>query len=66
MTYYGRQCIADGQKEDDAAHLVALWDSWFYRSWKSDMAMVHLLEDNYKYLLCNFRKFSYGGVKNDN
>ena len=30
-----------GQKEDDAAPPVALWDSWLYISWKADRAMVH-------------------------
>ena len=38
---------ADGQKEDDAAPPVALWDSWFYRSWKSDRAKLHLLAENW-------------------
>ena len=31
------------QKEDDAAPPVALWDSWFYRSWKADRDMMHSL-----------------------
>ena len=47
-----------GQKEDDAAPPVALWDSWFYRSWKSDRAMVHPLVENWQHLLGIFRKFS--------
>ena len=38
---------ADGQKEDDAAPLVALWYSWFYRSCKADMSIVHPLSDNW-------------------
>ena len=37
----------DGQKEDDAAPPVALWDSWFYRSWKADRAMMHPLAENW-------------------
>ena len=37
----------DGQKEDDAAPLVALWDSWFYRSCKADRAMMHPLAENW-------------------
>ena len=49
---------AYGQKEDDAAPLVALWDSWFYRSWKVDRAMVHPLEENWQHLLGIFWKFS--------
>ena len=32
----GEVLKADVQKEDDAAHPVALWDSWFYISWKAD------------------------------
>ena len=38
---------ADGKKEDDATPPVALWDSWFYRSWKADRAMVHMLAENW-------------------
>ena len=34
---------SDGQKEDDMAPPVALWDSWFYISCKSDRAMMHIL-----------------------
>ena len=49
---------ADGQKEDGAAPTVALWDSWFYRGGKADKGMVHPLSENWKYLLCIFRKFS--------
>ena len=32
---------ADVQKKDDADPPVALWDSWFYRSWKEYRAMVN-------------------------
>ena len=39
----GEVLKADVQKEDDAAHPVALWDSWFYISWKADMDMIHPL-----------------------
>ena len=49
---------ADGQKEDDAAPPVALWDSWFYRRCKSDKAMVNTLAENWQYLLSIFPKFS--------
>ena len=34
---------SDGQKEYDAAPPVALWDSWFYISCKSDRDMMHIL-----------------------
>ena len=34
---------ADVQKEDDAAHPVALWDSWFYISWKADRVIIYPL-----------------------
>ena len=46
------------QKEDDAVPPVALWDSWFYKSWKVDRDMIHLLVENWQYLLGIFRKFS--------
>ena len=46
------------QKEDDEAPLVALWDSWFHRSCKSDSAMMHLIEENWQHILGIFRKFS--------
>ena len=49
---------ADGQKEDDADPMVALWDSWLYRSWKSDRDMMHPLEENWQHLLGIFWKFS--------
>ena len=49
---------ADVQKEDGAAPPVALWDSWFYRSWKSDRSMMHLLAESWQHLLVIFRKFS--------
>ena len=49
---------ADGQKEDDEAPPVSLLDSWFYRSCKLDMATVPPLADNWKLMLCIFRKFS--------
>ena len=48
---------SDVQKEEDAAPPVALWGSWFYSSWKSDMDMVHPLEENWKSLLCIFCNF---------
>ena len=41
---------ADGHKEDDACPTIALWDSWFYRSWKADRDMVHTLEENWQHL----------------
>ena len=34
---------ANVQKEDDAAPPVYLWCSWFYRTWKSDRAMIYPL-----------------------
>ena len=49
----------DVQKEDDGDHPFDLWDSWFYRSWKSDRAMIHLLAENWQNLLGIFRKFSF-------
>ena len=48
-----------GQKEDDAAPPVALWDSWFYRSWKSDRAMLHPLVENWQHLFGISWKFSF-------
>ena len=42
---------ADGQKEDDTAPTVALWDSWFYRSWKAYRDMMHPLAENWQHLL---------------
>ena len=38
----------DGQKEYDAAPLVALWDSWFYKSWTGDRTMMHTLSENWQ------------------
>ena len=38
---------SDGQKEYDASPPVALWDSWFYRSCKSDRSMMHFLAENW-------------------
>ena len=38
---------SDGQKEDDMAPPVALWDSWFYISCKSDRSMMHFLAKNW-------------------
>ena len=35
---------SDGQKENDADPTVALWDSWFYRSFKAYRAMLYPLE----------------------
>ena len=49
---------ADVQKENDAAPPVALWDSWFYRSWKAYRAIVHPLAENWRHLLGIFWKFS--------
>ena len=49
---------ADAHKEDDAAPPVALWDSWFYRNWKADRAMIHPLAENWQHLLGIFWKFS--------
>ena len=49
---------ADVQKEYDAAPPFALWDSWFYRNWKSDRAMIHPLAENWQHLLGIFRRFS--------
>ena len=37
---------ADVQKEDDTAPPVAPWDSWLYRNWKADRAMMHPLAEN--------------------
>ena len=37
----------DGQKEDDVPPPVALWVSWFYRSWKSYSDMMHLLVEHW-------------------
>ena len=48
----------DVQKEDDGDHPFDLWDSWFYRSWKSDRAMMHPLAENWQNLLVIFWKFS--------
>ena len=39
---------SDGQKEDDAAPLISLWYSWFYRSWKANRAMVQSLTENWQ------------------
>ena len=36
---------AGGQTEENAAPPVAFWDSWLYRSWKADRAMVRHLAD---------------------
>ena len=49
---------ADYQKEDDAYPSVALWGSWFFRSWKSDREMMHPLVENWQHLLGIFWKFS--------
>ena len=49
---------ADVQKEYDAAPPIALWGSWFYRSWRSDRTMMHLLAENWQHLLRIFRKFN--------
>ena len=49
---------ANFQKEDDAAPLVAIWDSWFYISWKSDRDMIHPLAENWQHLLGIFWRFS--------
>ena len=38
---------SNGQNEDDTAPPVALWDSWFYRSCKSDRDKLHLLAENW-------------------
>ena len=38
---------ADGQKEDDVAPPVALWDSWFYIIWKAYRNMMHLLAEHW-------------------
>ena len=46
------------QKEDDADPPVALWDSWFYRSWKADRVMIYLIVENWQHLLRIFLKFS--------
>ena len=42
---------ADVQKEGDAAPPVALWNSWFYRSWKPDRDMMHLIAENWQHIL---------------
>ena len=39
------------QKEYDAAPTVALWDSWFFRSWKADRPMVNPLAKNWQHFL---------------
>ena len=49
---------SDVKKEDDTAPPVALWDSWFYISWKSDTAMMHPLAENWQHILGIFWKFS--------
>ena len=36
-----------GQKEDGVAPTVALWDSWFYRSWKAYRNMMHLRAEHW-------------------
>ena len=38
----------DGQKKDNAATMAAFWDSWLYRSWKSDRSTKQPLADNWK------------------
>ena len=43
----GANLKADSQKEDYAVPPVALWDSWFYRSWKADKDMMHPLAENW-------------------
>ena len=48
----------DVHKEDDVDPPVALWDSWFYRSWKNDRAMIQPLAENRQQLLGIFWKFS--------
>ena len=48
----------DVQKEDDLAPPVALWDSWFNKSWKENRDMIHLLAENWQHLLGISRKFS--------
>ena len=42
---------ADVQMEYGVVPPVAMWDSWFYRSWKSYRAMMHPLEENWQHLL---------------
>ena len=48
----------DYQNEDYAAPLVDLRNSWLYKSWKIDRAMMHPLAENWKHLLGIFCKFS--------
>ena len=47
-------------KEDDAAPLVSLWDSWFYRNWESDRAMIYPLVENWKHLCVGVNAVSSG------
>ena len=49
---------ANVQKEKVAAPTFALWDSWFYRSWKEDKAMIQPLAENWQQLLEISQKFS--------
>ena len=55
---FGEILKAGVQKEYGAAPHVALWDSWIYRSWKSDRSMMKPLAENWKHLVGIFRKFS--------
>ena len=50
----GKILKAHVQKEDDVALLVTLWDSWFYRTWKSDRDMVRPLEKKWQHILVIF------------
>ena len=54
---------ANIQKEDYTDPNVALWDSRFYRIWKTDRAMMHPLAGNWQHLLGIFRNFSLGWWK---
>ena len=53
----GKILKAHVQKEDDVALLVAMWDSWFYRTWKSDRDMVRPLAKKWQHILVIFWRF---------
>ena len=52
---------SDVQKEYYASPPVALWDSWFYRGWKADRAMVQPLAEIGNTSWVYFRSSFYGG-----
>ena len=60
----GQILKVDAQKEYDAAPLITLWDSWFYRIWKADRDMVNTLAENWQHLLGIFWNFTLRWWKN--